>query len=120
MPAPTTTSLAQCLSWYIRPNEVAAAPAYRIGPTYQRYCGHIRSTSLVTDAAAVNAVAACADGKLVRASLAKPFPNLKSRGLESAVTLGRERPSMPLSIPVIPVATTTASVLCQPRSSIPG
>src|SRR5258708_34441851 len=102
MPAPTTTSLAQCLSWYIRPNEVAAAPAYRIGPTYQRYCGHIRSTSLVTDAAAVNAVAACADGKLVRASLAKPFPNLKSRGLESAVPLGRERPSMPLEHPVTP------------------
>src|SRR5258708_2607211 len=119
MPAPTTTSLAQCLSWYIRPNEVAAAPAYRIGPTYQRYCGHIRSTSLVTDAAAVNAVAACADGKLVRASLAKPFPNLKSRGLESAVTLGRERPNMPLSLPGNPAATPTAPGPRPPRAPAP-
>src|SRR5690349_366203 len=120
MPAPSTTSLAQCLLWYMRERPTSVAPPYITGATYQVYLGHMRCTSLVTAEAAAKAVVVCPEGKDERSSPENPFPNLKSRGLVSAVTYGRERPSSPLRTPVTPEARTTASVPCRPRSSTPG
>src|ERR1700738_687469 len=98
--APRTTSLAQCWSWYIRDNPTKVAPPYITGAAYQVYCGHMRCTSAVTDEATANAVVVWPEGNDCRSDLV-PFMNLKSCGLVSALTYGRDRPSATLSAPVI-------------------
>src|SRR5215210_9258636 len=74
--APSTTSLAQCLSWYMRETPTSAAPPYSTGATYQVYFGHSRRTSLVTADAAANAVVVWPDGNDCRSELEKPLANL--------------------------------------------
>src|SRR5690242_10738020 len=118
--APSTTSLAQCLLWYMRERPTSVAPPYITGATYHTASGCIRRISLVTADAAAKAAVVCPDGKDCRSLLLNPPNSLKSCGLLSAETYGRARPSEPLSTAVTTDARSTDSVPCHPRSSSHG
>src|SRR5438309_11578316 len=100
----------------MRERPTIVAPPYISGPTIHLAFGHQAPVSAVTAAAAANAEVACPEGNDCRSPLPKPFKNLKSWGLVSPETNGRERPSTPLSTQVRRSATITASVPCQPRA----
>ena len=56
MAAPITTSLAQCLSSYMRESPASVAPPYNSGPMIHRDLGHHSAISLVIAAATANDV----------------------------------------------------------------
>ena len=64
IPAPSITSLAQCLSVYMRARPTAVAAPYSTGATNAVCPGHARASSLVTAEAAAKPMAVCAEGKL--------------------------------------------------------
>src|SRR5437763_14563146 len=107
MPAPRTTSLAQCLLWYMRESPTIVAPPYITGATNFTAFGWRRRTSLVTDEATANAVVVCPDGNDWRSALPNPPPILKSVGFVSLVTNGRARPIVPFRKLVMAVARRT-------------
>src|SRR5258708_23012570 len=98
----------------MRPRPTIVALPYITGATTHVCPGHSRSSSLVTDDAKEKATAVCADGKLDRSSEKNPLPNVKSLGVLSCVTYGRDRPSEPFNNPVTPVASSTASLPWRP------
>src|SRR5215467_2341353 len=116
--APSTTSLAQCLSWYIRERPTAVAPAYITGPTIHSDLGHQRVVSFVTAAAAANAVVACPDGNDAQSPDVNPFVARQSVGSVPSESEGRARPATPLMTYVMPSASSTDSVPCHPRSAM--
>src|SRR5258708_38212930 len=86
----------------MRPRPTIVALPYITGATTHACPGHSRSSSLVTDDAKEKATAVCADGKLDRSSEKNPLPNVKSLGVLSCVTYGRDRPSAPFNNPATP------------------
>src|SRR5437763_7514573 len=104
----------------MRETPTSDAPPYITGATSQKWCGHIRSASLVTADAAANAAVVCPEGNDCLSALPKPPPNLKSCAVVSAVAKGRALPVTPFRIQVMLEPKMTASVPCQPRSSISG
>src|SRR5947209_9882877 len=62
MAAPSTTSDAQCLLWYMRERPTIVAPPYMSGPMTHLDLGHQAPVSAVTAAAAAKADVACPDG----------------------------------------------------------
>ena len=76
MPAPSTTSLAQCWLWYIRARATSEALPYSKGPAIQVARGQSRWISTVAEDAAEKAIVACPEGKDWYATLVKPLPGL--------------------------------------------
>src|SRR6185436_4339649 len=101
----------------MRDNPTAVAPPYMSGPTIHVERGHQRAVSLVTAAAAANAVDVWPDGNDVQSPERNPRPNAKSSGSSPSDRNGRARPASHLMTVVIDCENTTASVPCQPRSA---
>src|SRR5471030_480982 len=89
-----------------------------MGPTIHVILGHMRLTSLDAAAAAAKAIVAWPEGNDCRLPEVNPPANLKSCGLVSAETKGRERPTSDLITSEIVRPTMAPSVVCHPRSFI--